>query len=55
MIKSYCLATGISGKAKNLDIPIEPVPKEPYLSIQVGEDALFTRYDAIGVGDGYFH
>ena len=53
IIKSYCLKTGISGKPKMMDLPIVPIPVDPYLSIQVGEDALFTRYDAIGVGDGY--
>ena len=53
MVKSYCLTTGISGKPKKMDLPIIPVAVDPYLSIQVGEDALFTRYDAIGVGDGF--
>jgi hypothetical protein len=29
-------------------LPIIPKPADPYLSIQVGEDAMFARYDAIG-------
>lgn len=46
--KSYKFITGISAKPKQMDLPIIPRPEPPYISIQVGEDAFFSRCDSMG-------
>jgi hypothetical protein len=43
---------GAAAKPKTTDLPIIPKAIPPYLSIQVGEDSFFARYDSMGVADG---
>ncbi|KAJ3306580.1 Glycosylphosphatidylinositol specific phospholipase D1 [Kappamyces sp. JEL0829] len=50
--KSFCFLTGASAKPKATDLPIIPKAVDPYISIQVGEDAFFSRHDSMGVADG---
>lgn len=45
-------SVGIGCKPKNSDLCTLPMLKPPLLSIQCGEDALFTRPDSLGVADG---
>jgi hypothetical protein len=53
--KSYKFATGVSAKPKKMDLPIIPKAVAPYISIQVGEDAFFARYDSMGIADGVIY
>lgn len=50
--KSYVFDVGAAAKPKSTDLPIIPKPEPPYTSIQVGEDAFFSRNDSMGVADG---
>ena len=50
--KSYQFHVGASAKPKKSDLPIIPLAIPPYISVQVGEDSFFSRYDAMGVADG---
>ncbi|KAJ1332798.1 hypothetical protein BSLG_008427 [Batrachochytrium salamandrivorans] len=52
--KSYQFTLAATGKAKSSDAIIKnPIRgSSEYASIQVGDDAYFTRYDSMGVADG---
>ena len=51
---NYVFAYGASGFAKNPGKASTLTPEEDraYFSVQVGEDAYFSRHDALGVADG---
>jgi serine/threonine protein phosphatase PrpC len=50
--KTFTFTTGVAGKPKSNDLPIIPIPKSPYYSIQIGEDSCFIRGDSLGIADG---
>ncbi|KAI8912129.1 phosphatase 2C-like domain-containing protein [Entophlyctis helioformis] len=52
--KAFQFTSAASGKAKNSSIVTNktPPPGSAYLSMQAGEDAYFSRHDAMGVADG---